>query len=159
MGSSHQLGVPLQASDKRKALEETMALSTQSLASVTYQISSLATAFLRLLDLQAAELRKVEADVSCVAQVGPSPTGAGAFWGWVLKRGWALGRGAWAAGGGGDPPYPWREEPISPRSIALQWKCKTLSLGGGGGHPTRNGGVSSPGAGNWSLGCPPSLGA
>ncbi|NXG86551.1 ABI3 protein, partial [Stercorarius parasiticus] len=58
----------LQASDKRKALEETMALSTQSLASVTYQVSSLATAFLRLLDLQAAELRKVEADVSCVAQ-------------------------------------------------------------------------------------------
>ncbi|NXK14626.1 ABI3 protein, partial [Herpetotheres cachinnans] len=58
----------LQASDKRKALEETMALSTQSLASVTYQVSSLATAFLRLLDLQAAELRKVESDVSCVAQ-------------------------------------------------------------------------------------------
>ncbi|NWH67274.1 ABI3 protein, partial [Geococcyx californianus] len=58
----------LEASDKRKALEETMALSTQSLASVTYQVSSLATAFLRLLDLQAAELRKVEADISCVAQ-------------------------------------------------------------------------------------------
>ncbi|XP_030364623.1 ABI gene family member 3 [Strigops habroptila] len=58
----------LQASDTRKALEETMALSTQSLASVTYQVSSLATAFLRLLDLQAAELRKVEADISCVAQ-------------------------------------------------------------------------------------------
>ncbi|XP_071433261.1 ABI gene family member 3 isoform X3 [Pithys albifrons albifrons] len=59
---------PLQASDKRKALEETMALSTQSLASVTYQVSSLATAFLRLLDLQAAQLHKVEADVTCVAQ-------------------------------------------------------------------------------------------
>ncbi|NXK98504.1 ABI1 protein, partial [Formicarius rufipectus] len=58
----------LQASDKRKALEETMALSTQSLASVTYQVSSLATTFLRLLDLQAAQLRKVEADVTCVAQ-------------------------------------------------------------------------------------------
>ena len=72
MGSSHRLGFPLQVSDKRKALEETMALSTQSLASVTYQVSSLATAFLRLLDLQAAELRKVEADVSCVAQVGSS---------------------------------------------------------------------------------------
>ncbi|NXJ81914.1 ABI3 protein, partial [Trogon melanurus] len=59
----------LQASDKRKALEETMALSTQSLASVTYQISSLATTFLRLLDLQTAELRKVEADVGSVAQM------------------------------------------------------------------------------------------
>ncbi|NXE98549.1 ABI3 protein, partial [Menura novaehollandiae] len=58
----------LQASDKRKALEETMALSTQSLASVTYQVSSLATAFLHLLDLQAAQLRQVEADVACVAQ-------------------------------------------------------------------------------------------
>ncbi|NXY16342.1 ABI3 protein, partial [Atrichornis clamosus] len=58
----------LQAGDKRKALEETMALSTQSLASVTYQVSSLATAFLRLLDLQAARLRRVEADVACVAQ-------------------------------------------------------------------------------------------
>ncbi|KAM8988957.1 ABI gene family member 3 [Ara ararauna] len=58
----------LQASDQRQALEETMALSTQSLASVTYQVSSLATAFLRLLDLRAAELRKVEADISCVAQ-------------------------------------------------------------------------------------------
>ncbi|NXP16642.1 ABI3 protein, partial [Scytalopus superciliaris] len=58
----------LQASDKRKALEETMALSTQSLASVTYQVSSLATAFLRLLDMQAAQLRKVEADIACVAQ-------------------------------------------------------------------------------------------
>ncbi|NXG57585.1 ABI3 protein, partial [Hemiprocne comata] len=58
----------LQASDKRKALEETMALSTQSLASVTYQVSSLATAFLRLLDLQVAQLRKVEAEVSCMAQ-------------------------------------------------------------------------------------------
>ncbi|NXC04614.1 ABI3 protein, partial [Orthonyx spaldingii] len=64
----------LQASDKRKALEETMALSTQSLASVTYQVSSLASAFLRLLDLQAAQLRQVEADVACVAQVGPSST-------------------------------------------------------------------------------------
>ncbi|NXT77380.1 ABI3 protein, partial [Zapornia atra] len=58
----------LQASDKRKALEETMAMSTQSLASVTYQVSSLANAFLRLLDLQAAQLRKVEADIDCVAQ-------------------------------------------------------------------------------------------
>ncbi|NWY71489.1 ABI3 protein, partial [Erithacus rubecula] len=59
----------LQASDKRKALEETMALSTQSLASVTYQVSSVASAFLRLLDLQTAQLRQVEADVTCVAQM------------------------------------------------------------------------------------------
>ncbi|XP_056372149.1 ABI gene family member 3 [Oenanthe melanoleuca] len=58
----------LQASDKRKALEETMALSTQSLASVAYQVGSVAGAFLRLLELQAAQLRRVEADVTCVAQ-------------------------------------------------------------------------------------------
>ncbi|NWU88923.1 ABI3 protein, partial [Upupa epops] len=58
----------LEASDKRKALEETMALSTQSLASVSYQISSLATTFLRLLDLQTAELWKVEADINCLSQ-------------------------------------------------------------------------------------------
>ncbi|OXB63602.1 hypothetical protein ASZ78_008917 [Callipepla squamata] len=58
----------LQASDKRKALEETMAFSTQSLASVAYQVSSLATTFLQLLDLQTAELQKLEASVSCVAQ-------------------------------------------------------------------------------------------
>ncbi|XP_062482539.1 ABI gene family member 3 [Pezoporus occidentalis] len=58
----------LQASDQRQALEETMALSVQSLASVSYQVSSLASAFLRLLDLRAAELRKVEADISCMAQ-------------------------------------------------------------------------------------------
>ncbi|XP_009998626.1 PREDICTED: ABI gene family member 3 [Chaetura pelagica] len=58
----------LRASDKRKALEETMALSTQSLASVTYQVSSLASTFLQLLDLQAAQLRKVEAEIGCVAQ-------------------------------------------------------------------------------------------
>ncbi|XP_059344927.1 ABI gene family member 3 [Ammospiza nelsoni] len=58
----------LQAGDKRRALQETMALSTQSLASVTYQVSSLARAFLRLMDLQAAQLRQLEADVACVAQ-------------------------------------------------------------------------------------------
>ncbi|KAF4801048.1 ABI family member 3 [Turdus rufiventris] len=45
-----------------------MALSTQSLASVTYQVSSVATALLRLLELQAAQLRQVEADITCVAQ-------------------------------------------------------------------------------------------
>ncbi|NWV73546.1 ABI3 protein, partial [Dasyornis broadbenti] len=58
----------LQAADKRQALEQTMALSTQSLASVTFQLSSLASAFLRLLELQAAQLHQLEADVTCVAQ-------------------------------------------------------------------------------------------
>ncbi|NXK47208.1 ABI3 protein, partial [Chauna torquata] len=58
----------VQASDKQKALKETMAFSTQSLASTAYQVSSLATTFLQLLDLHAAELQKVEANISCVAQ-------------------------------------------------------------------------------------------
>ncbi|NXI74278.1 ABI3 protein, partial [Anseranas semipalmata] len=58
----------MQASDKQKALEETMVFSTQSLASVAYQVSSLATTFLQLLDLQVAELQKVEANISCMAQ-------------------------------------------------------------------------------------------
>uniref|UniRef100_A0A8C3QIL3 ABI family member 3 n=1 Tax=Cyanoderma ruficeps TaxID=181631 RepID=A0A8C3QIL3_9PASS len=58
----------LQAGDKRQALEETMALSAQSLASVTYQVSSVAGAVLRLLELQAAQVRRLEADVTCLAQ-------------------------------------------------------------------------------------------
>lgn len=66
---AHQVCFALQASDKQKALEETMAFSTQSLASVAYQVSSLATTFLQLLDLQVTELQKVEANISCVAQV------------------------------------------------------------------------------------------
>ncbi|XP_075767365.1 ABI gene family member 3 isoform X1 [Pelodiscus sinensis] len=59
----------LQATDKRRALEETMAYSTQSLASVAYQVSNLAGKVLQLLDLQASELRQVEASVCCLAQV------------------------------------------------------------------------------------------
>ncbi|NXQ28705.1 ABI3 protein, partial [Alaudala cheleensis] len=58
----------LQAGDKRRALQETMALSAQSLASVSYQVRSVASAFLRLLDLQAAQLRQLQAELTCVAQ-------------------------------------------------------------------------------------------
>lgn len=58
-----------EAQDKRKALEETMAFTTQSLASVAYQISNLASDILKMLDFQAAEIRKVEANVSCITQV------------------------------------------------------------------------------------------
>ncbi|XP_065555374.1 ABI gene family member 3 isoform X1 [Lathamus discolor] len=107
---------PLQASDQRQALEETMALSAQSLASVSYQVSSLASAFLRLLDLRAAELRKVEADINCVAQVGP--VGAGG-----CRKG-----GVWAAQRGQRPP-PSHAEPLTPAcSITWQWRCGTMSL-------------------------------
>ncbi|XP_064439352.1 ABI gene family member 3 isoform X4 [Mirounga angustirostris] len=58
----------VQATDKRKALEETMAFTTQALASVAYQVGSLAGHTLRLLDLQAASLRQVEARVNTLGQ-------------------------------------------------------------------------------------------
>ncbi|EMP33762.1 ABI gene family member 3 [Chelonia mydas] len=59
----------MQATDKRKALEETMAYSAQSLASVAYQISNLASNVLQMLDLHATELHQVEANVCCIAQM------------------------------------------------------------------------------------------
>ncbi|XP_044300445.1 ABI gene family member 3 [Varanus komodoensis] len=62
-----------QAQDKRKALEKTMDFTTQSLASVAYQISSLASGILQMLDLQANEVRQVEASVCSIAQVGKEP--------------------------------------------------------------------------------------
>ncbi|KAL2765205.1 ABI gene family member 3 isoform 2 [Daubentonia madagascariensis] len=51
----------VQATDKQKALEETMAFATQALASVAYQVGNLAGHTLRMLDLQGAALRQVEA--------------------------------------------------------------------------------------------------
>ncbi|XP_016044836.1 ABI gene family member 3 isoform X2 [Erinaceus europaeus] len=59
----------VQATDKRKALEETMAFTTQALASVAYQVGNLAGHTLRMLDLQAAGLRQVEARVSTLGQM------------------------------------------------------------------------------------------
>ncbi|XP_021784673.1 ABI gene family member 3 isoform X10 [Papio anubis] len=58
----------VQATDKRKALEETMAFTTQALASVAYQVGNLAGHTLRMLDLQGAALRQVEARVSTLGQ-------------------------------------------------------------------------------------------
>lgn len=58
-----------QATDKRKALEETMAFTTQALASVAYQVGSLAGSTVRMLDLQAAALRQVEARASTLGQM------------------------------------------------------------------------------------------
>lgn len=58
-----------QATDKRKALEETMAFTTQALASVAYQVGNLAGHTLRMLDLQGAALRQVEAKMSTLGQV------------------------------------------------------------------------------------------
>ncbi|KAM7334143.1 hypothetical protein ACRRTK_007463 [Alexandromys fortis] len=58
-----------QATDKRKALEETMAFTTQALASVAYQVGNLAGHTLRMLDLQGASLRQVEAKISTLSQM------------------------------------------------------------------------------------------
>ncbi|XP_032945790.1 ABI gene family member 3 isoform X3 [Rhinolophus ferrumequinum] len=59
----------VQATDKRKALEETMSFTTQALASVAYQVGNLAGHTLRMLDLQAASLRQVEAHVNTLGQM------------------------------------------------------------------------------------------
>ncbi|TRY65370.1 hypothetical protein DNTS_013773 [Danionella cerebrum] len=54
--------------DSIKALEETKAFTTQSLASVAYQISSLATNVLNLLDAQTLQLRKIESSINQIGQ-------------------------------------------------------------------------------------------
>lgn len=79
---------------------------------------------------------------------------------WVLRRGWAFRKGFGQLKGAEDPPFLQVQEPVSPpRSITLKWKCKTISLGGGGGVTQRvMGGQVYLGLGNWSLGCSPSLG-
>ncbi|MGH0131859.1 UNVERIFIED_CONTAM: hypothetical protein FKN15_047962 [Acipenser sinensis] len=59
----------LQGEDQAKALEETKAFTAQSLASVAYQISTLATSVLKLLDVQTDELSRMESSVNLVTQV------------------------------------------------------------------------------------------
>ncbi|XP_077591629.1 abl interactor 1a isoform X6 [Stigmatopora nigra] len=58
----------VQAQDKRKALEETKAYTTQSLASVAYQINALANNVLQLLDIQASQLRRLESSINHISQ-------------------------------------------------------------------------------------------
>ncbi|KAM9456656.1 ABI family, member 3a isoform 2-T2 [Clarias gariepinus] len=52
--------------DSIKALEETKAFTTQSLASVAYQISTLATNVLKLLDAQCSQLRHIESNINLI---------------------------------------------------------------------------------------------
>ncbi|KAK1786563.1 hypothetical protein P4O66_003013 [Electrophorus voltai] len=56
------------APDKKKALEETKAYTTQSLASVAYQINALANNVLQLLDIQASQLRRMESSINHISQ-------------------------------------------------------------------------------------------
>ncbi|MGH0126773.1 UNVERIFIED_CONTAM: hypothetical protein FKN15_038296 [Acipenser sinensis] len=56
------------AQDKRKALEETKAYTTQSLASVAYQINALANNVLQLLDIQASQLRRMESSINHISE-------------------------------------------------------------------------------------------
>lgn len=57
-----------------KALEETKNFTTQSLASVAYQISTLASSVLSLLDAQTNQLRQMESSINLIGQVSPHPT-------------------------------------------------------------------------------------
>ncbi|XP_078808169.1 ABI family, member 3a isoform X2 [Oryzias latipes] len=51
-----------------KALEETKQFTTQSLASVAYQISTLASSVMRLLDAQTHQLRGLESSINLIGQ-------------------------------------------------------------------------------------------
>ena len=58
----------LQCDNKRAALEETKGYTTQSLASVAYQINTLAYNFLRMLDLQSSQIREMESQINHISQ-------------------------------------------------------------------------------------------
>lgn len=58
-----------QSADKQRALEETKAYTTQSLASVAYLINTLANNVLQMLDIQASQLRRMESSINHISQV------------------------------------------------------------------------------------------
>eukprot|EP00092_Neocalanus_flemingeri_P059217 GFUD01070721.1.p1 GENE.GFUD01070721.1~~GFUD01070721.1.p1 ORF type:complete len:456 (+),score=149.21 GFUD01070721.1:85-1452(+) len=57
-----------QCDNKRAALEETKGYTTQSLASVAYQINTLAYNFLQMLDLQSSQIREMESQINHISQ-------------------------------------------------------------------------------------------
>nr|XP_031534005.1 abl interactor 2 isoform X5 [Vicugna pacos] len=59
---------PLVSADKQRALEETKAYTTQSLASVAYLINTLANNVLQMLDIQASQLRRMESSINHISQ-------------------------------------------------------------------------------------------
>lgn len=57
-----------QSDNKRTALEETKNYTTQSLASVAYQVNTLAYNLLHMLDLQTAQLAEMESQINHISQ-------------------------------------------------------------------------------------------
>lgn len=61
-------GFSFQAENKRAALEETKNYTTQSLASVAYQINTLAYNLLHMLELQGTQLAEMESQINHISQ-------------------------------------------------------------------------------------------
>lgn len=61
-------GFSFRSDNKKAALEETKNYTTQSLASVAYQINTLAYNYLQLLDMQAQQLGEMESQMNHIAQ-------------------------------------------------------------------------------------------
>lgn len=60
--------ISCRSENKKGALEETKNFTTQSLASVAYQINTLASNYIQLLDLQANNLAEMESQMNHIAQ-------------------------------------------------------------------------------------------